>query len=137
MTDKPDNSVVTDFDSLDMTSRTGRVLQLAEERTHLAAERTDFALIRTGFSTASFGAGLTQIIGRGIWPQIAVDLLTLVFILAGVFSIQIGLVRLQRRFKLSEPRDAHEKLTRALLVPGLFLLQFALIMIVIMVLMHM
>ena len=125
-----------DYDSLEMTSQPERALQLAEERTHLAAERTDFALIRTGFSTASFGAGLTQIIGRGIWPQLAVDLLTLVFILAGVFSIQIGLVRLQRRFKISEPRDRHEKVTRSLLIPGLFLLQFALVMIIVMVLMH-
>jgi hypothetical protein len=34
----------------------------------LVAERTDLALIRTGFTASSFGVGLTQIIGRGVWP---------------------------------------------------------------------
>ena len=39
---------------------------LALERTRLASVRTEFALMRTGFSVASFGAGITQLIGRNI-----------------------------------------------------------------------
>lgn len=41
-------------------------IHLARQRTDMAVERTDFALIRTGFTAFSFGAGLTQIIGRGV-----------------------------------------------------------------------
>ena len=37
---------------------------LALKRTRLASVRTEFALMRTGFSVASFGAGVTQLIGR-------------------------------------------------------------------------
>lgn len=43
-------------------------LQLAEERTALA-------LVRTGFSAAAFGAGMTQLVGRGTWPDGGVYLL--------------------------------------------------------------
>jgi len=38
--------------------------ELALERTRLASVRTEFALMRTGFSIASFGAGITELIGR-------------------------------------------------------------------------
>ena len=49
----------------------------------LAAERTELALIRTGFSASAFGAGMTHMLGRGVWPNSAVDILTIIFVIAG------------------------------------------------------
>jgi hypothetical protein len=54
----------------------------------MAAERTDLALIRTGFTTATFGAGMTHLIGRGIWPDRMVDILTIIFVIAGALGVQ-------------------------------------------------
>lgn len=103
----------------------------------MASERTDFSLIRTGFTAASFGAGLTQIIGRGVWPAVAVDVLTIVFVMAGALSAQIGLIRLQRRLPGFKKGSAAEHFMQRLLIFGLFPLQVALLAIIIMVLVHM
>lgn len=103
----------------------------------MAAERTDFALIRTGFTASSFGAGLTQIIGRGVWPSQAVDLLTILFILAGAMSVQIGLIRLLRRLRAMEDTLESGRTVRRMLVVGVSLLQLALFAIVVMVIIHM
>lgn len=112
-------------------------LDMAAMRTVMASERTDLALIRTGFTAASFGAGLTQIIGRGVWPALAVDLLTILFILAGAMSIQIGLVRLLKLLKQSPGLGDIDRQRRRLLVSGVFLLQAALFAIIVMVVIHM
>jgi uncharacterized membrane protein YidH (DUF202 family) len=110
---------------------------LARMRTELAADRTDLALIRTGFTASSFGAGLTQIIGRGVWPNLAVNLLTIFFILAGAISVQVGLVRLQKRLKASPgPADVH-RVSRRLMVIGVSMVQLAMLTIVILVVIHM
>ena len=61
---------------------------LALQRTRMAGVRTDFALMRTGFTVASFGAGITELIGRNTWPDWAADLLTVLFVL-GWFLIRI------------------------------------------------
>jgi len=112
-------------------------LELARIRTDLAAERTDFSLIRTGFTAASFGAGLTQIIGRGVWPPLAVNLLTLMFIVAGATSVQIGLMRLRKRLKEArELRDIDDNV-KHFLVLGVWMLQAALLAVVVMVVIHM
>lgn len=112
-------------------------LELARMRTDLAAERTDFSLIRTGFTAASFGAGLTQIIGRGVWPPLAVNLLTLLFIVAGATSVQIGLMRLRKRLKEArELRDIDDNV-KHFLVLGVWMLQAALLAVVVMVVIHM
>lgn len=113
------------------------VTELAVMRTALASERTDFSLIRTGFTAASFGAGLTQIIGRGVWPAVAVDILTIVFVLAGALSAQIGLIRLQRRLPSPKQGFSAEHFMQRLLIFGLFILQIALMAIIVMVLVHM
>ncbi len=114
-----------------------KVTKLAIVRTTLASERTDFSLIRTGFTAASFGAGLTQIIGRGVWPAMAVDILTIVFVLAGALSAQIGLIRLQRRLPSLKNEFSAERFMQRILIFGLFILQVALCAIIIMVLVHM
>ena len=112
-------------------------IELAGRRTDMAAERTDMALIRTGFTGSSFGAGLTQVIGRGVWPSLAVDLVTILFILAGALSVQIGLIRLLRRLRVSEDTPELGRNVRHLLVLGVLLLQAALIAIMVMVIVHM
>lgn len=112
-------------------------LALASKRTDMASERTDLALIRTGFTAASFGAGLTQIIGRGVWPTLAVDLLTILFILAGAMSIQIGLTRLLKLLKHAPGLGDIDRQRRRLLVLGISLLQAALFAIIVMVAIHM
>jgi uncharacterized membrane protein YidH (DUF202 family) len=111
--------------------------ELARIRTELAAERTDLSLIRTGFTASSFGAGLTQIIGRGVWPSHAVDLLTIVFILTGAVSVQIGLYRLQNRLKPSPGRRDVNHKSRQMLIIGVSMVQLAMLAIVVMVISHM
>ena len=67
--------------------------ELALERTRLASVRTEFALMRTGFSIASFGGGITELIGRGKWPDWSTDMLISVFLLVGMIFVQIGIIR--------------------------------------------
>jgi len=111
--------------------------ELARRRTELAADRTDLSLIRTGFTASSFGAGLTQVMGRGVWPNLVVDLLTIVFILAGAISVQIGLVRLQKRLKPYPGSVDVHRITRRLMVTGVSMVQLAMLTIVVMVVLHM
>ncbi len=114
-----------------------QALELARKRTHMASERTDLALIRTGFTTASFGAGLTQLIGRGVWPGFAVDLMIILFIVAGFVSVQIGLSRLRLILKSPEGIEDFDLRLRRLLVFGVYLLQVALVAMILMVVIHM
>ena len=104
-------------------------LQLAEERTALA-------LVRTGFSAAAFGAGMTQLVGRGTWPDGGVDMLTIVFVLAGAVSVQVGLNRLQRQMKKTASAQISERPGQLMLIVGVYLLQAALAMIIFMTLLH-
>lgn len=67
--------------------------ELALERTRLACVRTEVALMRTGFSIASFGAGITELIGRSKWPDWSTDLLISVFVMVGMTFVQIGIHR--------------------------------------------
>ena len=66
---------------------------LALQRTVMASVRTDFALMRTGFTIASFGAGVTELVGRNTWPDWNTDLLTSAFVLVGMAFVQAGLNR--------------------------------------------
>ena len=102
----------------------------------MAAERTDLALIRTGFTAATFGAGMTHVIGRGIWPDRVVDILTIISVIAGALSVQAGLLRLQRRMKNPRGPEDPDRLTRRLLMIGPYVLQAALAAIIIMTLVH-
>ena len=102
----------------------------------MAAERTELALIRTGFSAAAFGAGITQVLGRGVWPNSAVDILTIIFIIAGIVSVQVGLNRLQRRMKNTTASHVSERLEHLLLITGVYLIQAALVAIILMTLLH-
>ncbi|MFC1720276.1 DUF202 domain-containing protein [Pseudomonadota bacterium] len=112
-------------------------LELSRKRTELAADRTDLSLIRTGFTASSFGAGLTQVVGRGVWSSFAVDLLTIVFILSGAVSVQIGLVRLRKRLRHATGREDIDRTVTRLLLIGMSLLQLAMLAIVIMIAVHM
>jgi uncharacterized membrane protein YidH (DUF202 family) len=67
--------------------------ELALERTRLASVRTEFSLMRTGFSIASFGGGITELIGRGKWPDWSTDMLISIFILVGITFVQVGISR--------------------------------------------
>jgi len=113
------------------------ISELAKRRTELAEDRTDLSLIRSGFTASSFGAGLTQIIGRGVWPSHIVDLLTISFILAGAISVQVGLVRLLNRLKASSDLKHANRTHKWLLVIGISLVQLAMLAIVVMVAVHM
>ena len=72
-----------------------------------------------------------------MWPSLAVDLLTIVFILAGAVSVQIGLIRLLKRHRATVNKREASHSVRRLLVVGVSLLQFALMAIVLMVIIHM
>ena len=74
--------------------------ELALERTRLASVRTEFALMRTGFSIASFGGGITELIGRGNWPDWSTDMLISVFLLVGMIFVQIGIIRFRHSARL-------------------------------------
>ena len=74
--------------------------ELALERTRLASVRTEFALMRTGFSIASFGAGITELIGRSKWPDWSTDLFISVFLLVGMTFVQIGINRFRNSVDL-------------------------------------
>lgn len=111
-------------------------LELSRKRTELAADRTDLALIRTGFTASSFGAGLTQIIGRGVWPGFAVDLMTIFFILSGVVSVQVGLIRLRKRLRHAKGGDDIDRNVMRLMLIGMSLLQLAMLALVVMVAVH-
>jgi uncharacterized membrane protein YidH (DUF202 family) len=102
----------------------------------MAAERTDLALIRAGFTTATFGAGMTHLIGRGIWPDRMVDILTIIFVIAGALGVQAGLLRLQKRIKNPHGPEDHDRLSKRLLMIGSYVLQAALVAIIIMTLVH-
>ena len=112
-------------------------MDLSRKRTEYAADRTDLSLIRTGFTASSFGAGLTQIIGRGVWPDFAVDLLTIVFILSGTVSVHIGLVRLRKRLRHATGREEIDRTVTRLLLIGMSLVQIAMLTIVVMIAVHM
>jgi len=110
---------------------------LARKRTDMASERTDLSLIRSGFTVASFGAGLTQIIGRGRWSNLAVDLLTILFMLVGAIWIQIGLYRLHKVLKETEDLTGRERTIQRLLIFGVTVLQLAIAVIVVLIAIHM
>ena len=79
---------------------------LALQRTMMASVRTDFALMRTGFTIASFGAGVTELVGRNSWPDWNTDLLASAFILIGMAFVQAGLNR-SRSDSRAPGVDAH------------------------------
>ena len=72
---------------------------LGLERTRMALMRTDYTLMRTGFTIASFGVGVTHLIGRQIWPDIAVDLLTVLFLVTGMILVQCGITGSRKSYK--------------------------------------
>ena len=117
-------------------SGTGTADNLNLESTRLAIVRTEFALMRTGFTIASFGAGVTELIGRNTWPDWTTDLLTSAFVLVGMAFVQSGLISARGSSKalgIAVHADPYTK--RAVkIVP--WLLQIALFALLLLILIH-
>jgi len=122
-------TVENHYDDAQTVTTSSTSLQLAEDRTNLA-------LVRTGFSTAAFGAGITHVIGRGVWPDSMVRALTIIFVLVGVMIVQAGLNRLQRRLKKPAGPHVSERPGNLLLITGVYLMQAALAAIILLTLLH-
>lgn len=109
---------------------------LAMERTRLASIRTEFAIMRTGFTIASFGVGITELVGRNVWPDWVADLLTAVFILIGMILVGHGWIHSRRRvekLEVAADKGFYTGLTMHV-VP--WLLQVALVALLVLVLLH-
>ena len=102
--------------------------------TGMASIRTDFAAIRNGFTIASFGAGLTEFIGRNTWPDWTTDLLTAAFILVGMTMVQSGLIRSRTLSKTLRIEVNSNPLTKLTMSAAPWLLQLALLTLMLLVL---
>ena len=114
----------------------GSADDLSLERTRLARVRTDFALMRTGFTIASFGAGVTELIGRNTWPEWTTNLLTSAFVLAGMAIVQFGLISSRSSstaLGIEVHAGSYTKWTMKILPR---VLQIALLMLLLMILIH-
>ena len=104
--------------------------------TRMASIRTDLAVIRTGFTIASFGAGLTEFIGRNNWPDWTTDLLTAAFILVGMSMVQSGLNRTRKTTKALRIEDDSDPFTKLTLNVAPWVMQLALLVLLFMILFH-
>lgn len=111
-------------------------IELSMERTRLASIRTEFAIMRTGFTIASFGVGITQLMGRGVWPDWIVDLLTAVFILIGMILVMHGWIHSRRRVEKLEVAADKGFYTGLAMHVVPWLLQAALVALLVLVLVH-
>jgi hypothetical protein len=92
--------------------------------------------MRTGFTVASFGAGITELIGRNTWPDWAADLMTVLFVLVGMSFVQAGLTHSRTSSKvLGIDVDANWYMTLAVkYVP--WLLQISLLVLLLLILLY-
>ncbi len=106
------------------------------DRTTMAGIRTNLAGIRTGFTIASFGAGVTELIGRNIWPDWSTNLLTATFVLVGMAMVQSGLFlsRLHRKALRSETK--FDPISKLIVTAAPWLLQLALLALLLLALLH-
>jgi uncharacterized membrane protein YidH (DUF202 family) len=109
---------------------------LGLERTQMAAVRTDLALMRTGFAIASFGAGVTQLVGRDSWPSWHVDLLTIVFVLTGMTLVQVGIARTRIVRKELGSRVKQDPFSAIVMKIAPWMLQIALLAFIALILVH-
>ena len=93
----------------------------------LAHARTDLALIRTGLTIATFGAGVTELIGSEKWPGFLVNLVTVGFVIVGMMLIQAGVLRSSDHFISEEKKDTRDVLSKFLTLAGPGILQVLLI----------
>jgi len=110
--------------------------RLARERTRLAHVRTDFALSRTGVTIATFGSGVTELVGRNEWPGWMTDLLMVGFILAGMTMIQVSIIRSGKHIESMGITAEQSRISfySSKVVP--WLLQLLLILFMILLLLH-
>ena len=76
---------------------------------------------------------MTHIIGRGIWSETLVDLLTVIFVIAGALAVQVGLIRIRNRMNRQRKNSELNLLESRLLLTGVYCLQAALISIIVIV----
>ncbi len=123
-----------------MTDTRTTVIENSEEpnlaTTRMASIRTDFAVIRTGFTIASFGAGITEFIGRNNWPDWTTNLLTAAFILVGMAMVQSGLNRSRRSARALHIEDDSDPFTRLAVNVAPWVMQLALLVLLFMILFH-
>jgi uncharacterized membrane protein YidH (DUF202 family) len=117
-------------------TRTGIADELNLESTRLASVRTDFALMRTGFTIASFGAGVTELIGRNTWPDWTTDLLTSAFVLVGMAFVQSGLISSRSSSKALGIEVHADPFTKRAVKIAPWLLQITLLVLLLMILFH-
>ncbi len=117
-------------------TRTGTADDLNLERTRLARVRTEFALMRTGFTIASFGAGVTELIGRNTWPDWTTDLLTSAFVLVGMAFVQSGLISSRSSSTALGIEVQADPYTKRVVKIVPWLLQITLLTLLLMVLFH-
>ncbi len=114
----------------------GTADDLALERTRMAGVRTDFALMRTGFTIASFGAGVTELVGRNTWPDWAADLLTALFVLVGMSFVQSGLISSRTSSKVLGVDVHSDWFTKRAVKYVPWLLQISLLALLLLILLH-
>ena len=123
-----------------MTDTRTTVIETSENpnlvNTRMASIRTDFAVIRTGFTIASFGAGITEFIGRNNWPDWTTNLLTAAFILVGMAMVQSGLIRSRTHSKALRIEVNSDPFTKLTVNAAPWLLQLALLALLLMILFH-
>jgi len=102
----------------------------------MASIRTDLAVIRTGFTVASFGAGLTEFIGRNNWPDWSTNLLTSAFIVVGMSMVQSGLNRSRTSTRALHIEDDSDPFTRLVVTVAPWVMQLALLGLLLMILFH-
>jgi len=123
-----------------MTDTRTAVIKTSEDSNldsyRLASIRTDFAVIRTGFTIASFGAGITEFIGRNTWPDWTTNVLAAAFIVVGMTMVQSGLNRSQRSSKALFGETNSDPFTKLTVMAAPRLMQLALLALLLMVLFY-
>ncbi len=106
------------------------------ESTHLALVRTQFALMRTGFTIASFGAGVSEVVGRDNWPDWATNSVTSLFVISGMVLVQAALVTSSQSARELGVEDRARPFMRFAIKTVPWLMQAGLLALLVFVLMH-
>ncbi len=123
-----------------MTDTRATVIKTSEDThlntTEMASIRTNLAGIRTGFTIASFGAGVTELIGRNTWPDWSTNLLTATFVLVGMAMVQSGLSFSRLHAKAIRSETTLDPLSKLIATVAPWLLQLALLALLLLALLH-
>ena len=123
---------MTDTRTTDIKTAEGTHL----DSTEMASIRTNLAGIRTGFTVASFGAGVTELIGRNTWPDWTTNLLTATFVLVGMAMVQSGLILSRKHSKALRSETTLDPFSKLTVTAVPWLLQLALLALLLLALLH-